>query len=426
MRVLLSVLLAALFESAASAQALTLERAVALALGRNERALATLEQVKAAHARVEKARAMLFPTISLSGTYTRRQEDVVRDLNGQTVVMQHANGLGAELAVESTVLDARAFPLIREKRAEAASEELAGADVRRRVAFLAADAFMATLGAEQVAAAARRHVDLMRQALADAKARVHADLVGVNDETRAEAELSAATRVAIRAEADVAAARLVLGDVLATDVHEPLEPPDGATVSGDPQVDRLVGEATARREDVAARARDVEALRASAEEPALRLIPSLSLSGHAGATNEAGFGGQTFSWYLQARLSWTAWDGGARTADSDEREALVRAGELDEAAARRAVALEVRTAAAAIDAAQRMLAEAERGAALATKSARESSALYRQGLLPALAVIDSNGRLFDAEVAVVTSRLSLLTASLRLRGALGLMPVEPP
>ena len=58
----------------------------------------------------------------------------------------------------------------------------------------------------------------------------------------------------------------------------------------------------------------------------------------------------------------------------------------------------------------------------AQKNARETNALYREGLATALELADANQRLFEAEVAEVTARFRMAQAYLALREASG----EPP
>ncbi|HEX2694793.1 MAG TPA: TolC family protein, partial [Acidobacteriota bacterium] len=86
---------------------LTLETAVRLALTRNERALAADAQIKAAEARVTRARSYFMPTLNASGTYTRRPFEVKREVGDTEIVIQSYNAIGGVAQVNLTLFDAR-------------------------------------------------------------------------------------------------------------------------------------------------------------------------------------------------------------------------------------------------------------------------------------------------------------------------------
>src|SRR5687767_4021365 len=85
---------------ALGAEPLSLEQAVQLALERNERARIATERVAAAEARLSKARSFFFPTLSLTGTYTR-QPEVVRGAD----VVRPENTLTGTAAASLTIFD---------------------------------------------------------------------------------------------------------------------------------------------------------------------------------------------------------------------------------------------------------------------------------------------------------------------------------
>ena len=73
---------------AAQDQPLTLDKAVTLALERNERSLATRESEAAANARVTQARSFFLPTVTSTGTYTRRAYETRRIVGETEVIIQ--------------------------------------------------------------------------------------------------------------------------------------------------------------------------------------------------------------------------------------------------------------------------------------------------------------------------------------------------
>src|SRR5687768_14713978 len=82
---------------------LTLEQAVELALTRNERAQAAQARADAARARVLRARSFFFPDLNAQGVYTRRLYQTIREVGGQSVVVQRFNALSANATLGLTL-----------------------------------------------------------------------------------------------------------------------------------------------------------------------------------------------------------------------------------------------------------------------------------------------------------------------------------
>ena len=106
------------------AEDLNLERAVQLALERNERALAAGEQWRAAQGRAAQARAYFFPAVSFSGNLTRRPNAVERQIDDQVITIQSQNALVGQRHAQLDPLQPRGHPqlpagAVRRKRRSA-------------------------------------------------------------------------------------------------------------------------------------------------------------------------------------------------------------------------------------------------------------------------------------------------------------------
>lgn len=399
-----------------------LEQAIALALARSERARIAEQRTQTAEARVARARAFFFPDASLSGSYTRQ--------GGEIDVRQSQGSLQATLSLGVTIFDARSIPLYRQARLDSEAARFEELDDKRLIAFDAAAAYVATLGLEQVVAAAQRRVELAGQNAADARGRVEAELTSSNDLTRAELELAAAERELTRARAELDTGYLQLGYLLdaETDVRirGPLVPPEAllAEAAAPPAgAETLVAAARTRRLDIAASFKRTEALQAFAREPDARFLPSLGLAGQVYAGNDTGVSGRDAGWLVSVSLSWVLWDGGVRVAERRERRATATGAELGARAAVRRVARDVGTALVSLRRSQATVQQSETVVAAARRNADESAILYREGLARAIEVADAGARLFDAEVALARERYGLALALLDLRAVLGLDPL---
>jgi outer membrane protein TolC len=406
---------------------LALDEAVNLALERNERALATREDVKAADARVARARSFFLPTITTTGIYQRRAYEVKRLVGDAEVVIQRYNGLSNTLGLNLTLFDARSLAGLSAVRAQRNADVAAATESRRQLAFEVSQAFLATLGTAQVQEASNRRLAFAGQSLEAAKARYAAGLTSINDVTRAELEYATADVGVTQVKGQVETSILQLGYLLdAPDaVRGRLVVPEFLIEAASAEAansEALVEEALARRLDVGSLRWEASSRRVLAKVPMLGWLPSLSASGQYRITNEASFNNRTWNWNVGATLSWTLFDGLARFSDKKERKALARLADLDVQAATRRVDVEVREALVSLENQRASLKQAAVAYDVAKKNAAETAELYRQGLASALEVADANVSLFEAEVGLVQERYGLGIAFLNLEAALGLDP----
>ncbi len=406
---------------------LTLDKAVSLALERNETSLATMEDVNAANARVAQARSFFLPTFTSTSTYNRRPFERRIIVDGNEVVIQRLNGLSETMSLNLTLFDARSLTGLAAIRAQRNADVAAATESRRQLAFEVGQAFLATLGTSQVQEASARRFAFAGQNLEAAKARFAAGLASVNDVTRAELEYATAEVGVTQVKGQVETSTLQLGYLLdAPDaVRGRLVVPEfliEAASAEAADAEALVDEALARRLDVGSLRWRASSQHALAKVPLLGFLPTLSASGRYVLTNEAGFSGKTSTWNAGATLSWALFDGLARFGQNRERKALAKLADLDVQAATRRVDLEVREALVSLANQRASLRQATVAHEVAKKNAAETTELYRQGLASALQVADANVSLFEAEVALVQERYGLGVAFLNLEAALGLDP----
>ena len=412
---------------AAQDRPLTLDEAVKLALERNERALATQEDVNAANARVAQARSYFLPTITSTSGYTRRAYEVRRVVGDTEVVISRFNALAETLALNLTLFDATSMVGMSAVRSQRNAAVAAAAESRRQLAFEVSQAFLSTLGTSQVQEASARRFAFAKQSLEAAKARFAAGLTSVNDVTRAELEYATAEVGVTQVQGQVETSTLQLGYLLdAPDaVRGRLVVPEfliEAASAEAANTEALVEEALARRLDVGSLRYLASAQHALAKVPMLDWLPTLSASGRYSITNEPSFNNRNWNWTAGATLSWTLFDGLARFGQRKEQRALAKLADLDLQAATRRVDVEVRQALVSLANQRASLKQASVAQEVARKNASETTELYRQGLASALQVADAIVSLFEAEVALVQERYGLGVAFLNLEAALGLDP----
>lgn len=408
---------------------ITMESAVQSALLHNERAASADQKVKASAARLMKARSVFFPSLTLTGSYTRRPFEVTRELNGQEIVIQSLNALSGTVAFNTLLLDLRSFPVFRQLKMEDKAEKLNSQESKRALAYEVCSAYLSDLGFQQVLKAARQRLDFADKNLKASRARFDAQLVSGNDVTRTELEYATAEKGVTRAVGDVETARLQLEFLLGTGIDGPLENPEKLLAESEappPGADPLILEAQENRFDLHSLRWHARAQHAAAVEPLMRWFPSLSLNGQYRFTNESGFSGQKTTWSVGLTLNWALFDGFSRIADYKERKALAAVADLDVRAALRTVDVQVRSALVSLTIQQASLKQATVALDVARKNAAETAELYRQGLTGALQAADANVRLYEAEVEFIRERYGLAMAFLNFRLALGLDPFGRP
>jgi outer membrane protein TolC len=406
---------------------LTLETAIQMALTRNERSLAADELVITAQARVARARSYFLPSLTATGVYTRRPFEVKRTVQNAEIVIQKYNALSGVAALNLTLFDSHGIPALRQAKADRTAEQYASAESKRELAFEVSNAFLMTLGVDQVLEAARHRYEYAKQAYDAARARYSAGLVGVNDVTRAELEYATAEMGITQVQGQVETTYLQLGNLLGDPAatKKNLEIPElllQAAEEKSLEVGPLVAEAQNRRLDLNSLRYRAQAQHALMLEPTLRWFPSLSLNAQYRYTNEPGLSGRSTNWNAGLTLTWALFDGFARNADYREQRSLAYLADLDVKAAMRQVDLEVREALVSLTNQRASFKQASIANEVAKRNAKEIAELYRQGLASALEVADANVRLFEAEVTLVQERYGLAIAYLNLEAALGLDP----
>lgn len=394
---------------------LTLQEAVQLALTRNETAAIAESAVEAADARLRLARTAFLPRLDINGSARRDFES------------NDSSTIATSALLTQPLFNARVFPLYRQARLLREAAGYDATEARRLLGFDAATQFLSTLSFEQVLLAAEHRRDFANTNLADVRARFEAGLVSSNDVTRAELELATAERGVAEARGDVQVARIALATIVNADVPETLAVPEALLqeAANTPAVDATaIAGAQQRRTDIAATRARIEALRAFAEEPNARFLPSVLFNAQTANINDGPVTNRNNEGFFGVSLAWPVFDAGVRSAERAERTAEVRGAEFQLQQTLRTVEREIRGNAVQLATEQAALVQAAAALRAARKNADETTELYRQGLATALELADANQSLFEAEVAEVTARFRMAVAYLALREASGGEAVE--
>jgi outer membrane protein TolC len=279
-----------------------------------------------------------------------------------------------------------------------------------------------------VMVAAKRRQDSATASLTDTQARVQAQLSSSNDATRVQIDVASATRELEVDRGNLENSYIELAYLMNAPVPRELQTPDNLLVAAKrtlPKLDQLVKIAIANRPDLASKRHLAAAAHKGAEEPLLRLVPTLGVGGQVQVTSNPAVPGRWNDESAALTLTWTIYDAGVRYADKHSRDANAEIADLNVRALVRGVDSQVRSAVVSLQSAQATLAAAEQTTTAAQQSAEETEILYRQGLAKAIELVDANDQRFLADVQKVSAQYQVGLAYLALRQALGLEPSGP-
>jgi outer membrane protein TolC len=424
------------------------------ALGELDRQAPGLAQARAradeAASLSRQAAASLLPTLSASGGYTRNSADAVIDLSrlGAALPAGVAAGLPGPIAIQpletfSGTLALR-VPLVipvawyetaaaRDgARGAAAQAEAARLSLR---AVLAATAHLARAAEEAVEATERAVASAARLA-ESADRKLRAGTAAPLDLLRAQTEQVRRQGDLVRARADLEKTRLAAGTLLGRDAPvrilvdstaewagspTPAGAPGPAPPPG-PAEEGLVAEALSHRAELVAAQALVRSAEAQVGSAWARLAPQLSATGAVFAADVAYPTGQKDGWRLTLDLTWPLYDGGFRYGKRREAQARLAGAQAAALAQRLAVGQEARDTARDEAVALERLHLAEEQRRLAEQAAGTAQRGFEAGVASSLDVIDTNDRLYLADIGLAEARARLAGTRIALRRALGRGP----
>ncbi len=379
-------------------------------------AQARMERVRALQS---QARALLFPTVTLNGSYGSTWESR-RPYAGRSDELLTGQ---AEIALR--LFDGSVFPGLKSAKTQFLGQERASRDLRRSAAFAVASTYLTVITAEKLKGVATRRLDVANQLRDEARARLTAGLAIASDVTRAEVEVADSNLSLSQAEQAIALGRIALQEAMGGREPGPLSEPL-VTAPEDQPAAALVIIARTQRDDLAAARSAVESAGYDIEVIRRGSWPVIGArAGVADQDNNApqdGYGDTHWSAGLVA--SWSLYDGGLRAGRIDEREAQNREQRVNVRVIELAAEREVRTALVQITTAVASVAQAEARSRSALADAADALARYRAGTGTAIELADAQYRSFAADADLAKRRIDVLAFRLSLRQALGSWPLS--
>lgn len=435
MRVMVFVFLAALGGSvAAGAQSpLSVSEAIQRARARDPGARAAAVAVREAEARVTQAKAGALPRIDVAESWQRGNQPVFvfssllsqRRFAADDFALDALNRPDAldnfrvSVSAEQPLFDAASRAAVRGARAAAGAAALASVETTQDLAVTVTAAFGRVLLADAQLKAADAAVAAAGADRARAAARRDAGLVTDADVLQLDMHVSRASAARIRAGADAQVARAALNALLgepldASFALAPFEAPDPVSLD----LPALEAEALARRPQVAA-ARLQEAIAASAVDLArAAFLPQVSAHG-VWEANGGTWPSRASSWAAGITARVNVFRGfGDRARLTEAREQVARAA-IERERAETAARLDVRRAAAGLEAARAHLIAIRAAHAQAREARRIIRDRYENGLAGIADLLGAARSEEEAATAQLAADIDLAVAAASLHRALG-------
>ncbi|HEV2063198.1 MAG TPA: TolC family protein, partial [Thermoanaerobaculia bacterium] len=397
---------------------LTLAEALSLSAHNNENVAIAAARVDRARELAREAYGSLLPSVTGQWAATRdlHRQDPINEIN--------RNSSASSVTLDMAVLDVRALVVGKSFTRNLEAQRYDSAEIRRSLAFEVAQNFFAILSAEKLRDAARRRIEVAQAIVGEAQIKLDAGLASRNELTRSELELATA-RLSLTQSIDlVRTTRLNLGFLMGAEkeADRPLEEPEPLPQPAPAPMGVEEAAAVAARQDVRAQDLRTEALRLLAQEPGLRIVPTVGLRAQYKGNNASFLNTTRQSDYtLGAALTWSVFDG-FRYPEAAARRALVRESAASAKQLRRHVGLEVRTARANIETAEGAFRQAQVRARVAAQNEEEVRVRFGQGLATALEQADATASAFEADSDLARTGFSVRISQLHLQQALGLWP----
>jgi len=394
---------------------LTFDEAVQRAIASHPSAAVAAAGILRAEAFVRQARAATL--LNVSGGLNSTTLNTGVEFDGTTVVPR------SQLTGTIDVSMPLYAPAEWARRTQAADQkaiaELGAADVRRQVAFAAADTYLAVIGTRRVVEANERAVEVARAHYEYARTQREAGAGSLLNELRAQQQLSSdevlleASRLSLYRTQEALGVLLTAGGPVDAGAEPAFELPPA---DDDPSLLAL------SRTDLRLFGAREQAADRVARDSSKDRLPTLTGLFQPATTYPSQFFTPDNSWRAVLQFSVPIFDSGLRSATKQAREASLAEARATLDGAVTQARSEVRVARESIRMAERALASARAGAEQARRVVEIVNVSFRAGAATNIEVVDAQRTSRDADYAVAVAEDTLRRAKLDLLTALGRFP----
>ena len=287
-----------------------------------------------------------------------------------------------------------------------------------------AQSFFAAAGTDELMLARRHAIEVARETLQNARARLDAGVVNKVEVQRAELALLRAQQAALEAADQQSSAYRALRIMVQLDEPFKVVPQDFVQAPPRPTAE-LAENALKLRPEYPALALQVQSFQKTAQSNAWLWAPTVSAFGNVRAFNYPGFAGDNYSWAVGVSLDWLIYDGGRRDAQRHLADAQARENAFRLSLLKDQLTDELYNARRSLDTKRKALDTAVQSVALSQQTLDLVRVQHDAGTATQLDLLQAQDSLVGAEVGVAQARFDLALADLQLRRSAGLFPLPP-
>ncbi len=434
-----AILLSSWGQAETLAPTLTLEQAKDMAHRNNPGVRASRERLEQARLLIDKAWSAFKPQWTATGTYTHYNTGMsltIPDFTSigtspeacgpmwdpdigfcftryEDMVIQKQDSFNFFTQITQPIFVPRVITAVRSAYKAFDISRLSQENSEEYLIYGVEVAYYGALAARRFVDIAHSAVELRRETLSVAKARVEAGGAPRITELSAEISLNQAEQDMRSAENSYQlskeALRLLCGQREDFELQVPAE--RGHPAEGPQQ---LLREAFGRRRDLQVAKMQLQLADISKTDAWYRFLPSLVAVGNLRVADVKGFTNEYTTWNVGLVLSLPLYDGGLRYAYMKEAESRIRQAEIELEGLRDSIASEIRQLWLRMEMAEANLQKARRSVELAREQVKLARASFDAGASTHLEVVEANTALFLAEVNEAQQSLNLQLALLRL------------
>jgi len=392
---------------------------VALIAVRYQQSLAIAKaQAKGARGQKNAALSALFPTLSLSSSYT--DLDIIQE--GAKASSGTSSGYSSNLAFKQLLYDFNRSPdLVRQAEYVEISAKMG---YKAALANLISDvkkAFYAVQGNEGLVKAAEANVLARQNQLKLAQARLDSGMGAPADVINAKTNLSDAVLSLTQARQTLSISRLSLAQTIGVDPRTSIQQQESVegVIKAD-NLDELVKQAVANRPEQAQATANVKAAQAGLSAAKNGNAPSLMFNaGVSSRGDKAAFDSSNATFGLT--LSWSFYDGGSAKGKTEQAQASLDSAKASAAIVEQTVISDVSQAYLALKTAEQRVDVTTAALANAREAVRLTEGRYREGFATFVEITTVQAAAYSAENAAVSAVVALQQARVSLARAVGEM-----
>ncbi len=398
-------------------QSIGFQQAVDQALARNPSTLTALQEVARIRGLMEEVRAASIPTLAANVAFTHLDSPRTEaTIAGPNTVIYPQNQWTGNVQLNIPLLSPAAWANAIRAGDQVDVARFNSADVRRVVATNTAKTYIALIAQKRQVEVNVLARDTAVAQLDYAKKRLEGGLGNKVDAARAAQTLESAEVILQASYQSLYNAQEALGVLLGD--KGPIDASETPTFPQLPGLDAALSEAPTQRTDIRLNQEQTKASDRSLNMSWMEYMPTLNLLGEPLFQHPQTPPFPEWGWQIQAQLSWTIFDGGARYGRTHQREAQLSEDQITLEGTTRQVLSDVRTSFDSVKRSVRALDNARHAAAYAVDTYRLADISYKAGasnnldLIQAfLAARDAATQAVIAEDALRQSALDLLVAS---------------